>query len=103
MRRLAAQVRPNLPLFRGSLGLPVADQVALRDAELRDWMAKAVLPVFLEANKWTLIALGVLVVLDEINLIAHLAGGRIVTEKVIMALLGATTVQVGAIAYAMAR
>jgi hypothetical protein len=84
-------------------GLSVADQVTLRDADLRDWMAKVVIPAFLTANKWTLFVLGGLVVLDEINLALHLTGDRIITEKVIMTLLGATTVQVGAIAYAIAR
>jgi hypothetical protein len=44
-------------------------------------------------------------VLDEINIATHLIapGDRIITEKVIMALLGATTVQVGAIAAIIAR
>jgi hypothetical protein len=86
-------------------GLSVADRVTLRDADLREWMANRVVPAFLKANGWTLIVLAVLVALDEVNLVLHLvpAGERIVSEKVIMALLGATTVQVGAIALAIAR
>jgi hypothetical protein len=45
------------------------------------------------------------VVLHEFNIALHLitAGERIITEKVIMALLGATTVQVGAVAALIAR
>jgi hypothetical protein len=78
-------------------------QVRLRDADLRDWMARVIIPAFVAANKWTLFALGGLVLLDEINLACHLTGDRIITEKVIMALLGATTVQIGVIAVVMAR
>jgi hypothetical protein len=63
------------------------------------------LPAFLKANGLTLAAVAVLVVLDEINIASHLIapGDRIITEKAIMALLGATTVQVGAIAALIAR
>jgi hypothetical protein len=76
-----------------------------QDADLRKWMADRVIPAFLWANGLTLTALAFLVALDEINIAWHLiaAGDRIITEKVIMALLGATTVQVGVIAAIIAR
>ncbi len=85
--------------------LSVTDQIALQDADLRKWMADLVVPAFLKANGLTLAAVAALVVLDEINIASHLIapGDRIITEKVIMALLGATTVQVGAIAALIAR
>jgi hypothetical protein len=53
----------------------------------------------------TLAALGLLVVLDEVNMALHLVaqGDRIITNQVIMTLLGATTVQVGVIAAIIAR
>jgi hypothetical protein len=81
------------------------DQLRKQDADLRKWMADRVVPAFLKANGLTLAALAVLVVLDEINIACHLIapGDRIITEKVIMALLGATTVQVGVIAALIAR
>jgi hypothetical protein len=88
------------------VGLNVADTVALQDANLRKWMADQVVPAFVRAkNGLTLAALAVLVVLDEVNVAFHLIapGDRIITEKVIMALLGATTVQVGVIAALIAR
>jgi hypothetical protein len=68
-------------------------------------MAESVVPAFLWANGLTLAALAVLVVLDEVNIAAHLIapGDRIITAKVIMTLLGATTVQVGAVAALIAR
>ena len=86
-------------------GISVTDQIALQDADLRKWMVDRVVPAFLKANGLTLIALAVLVVLDEINIASHLIapGDRIITERVIMALLGSTTVQVGAIAALIAR
>lgn len=76
-----------------------------REHELRQWVAEKVIPAFTWANGFTLLALVALVALDEVNLAYHLItpGDRIITEKVIMALLGATTLQVGAIAYAIAR
>jgi hypothetical protein len=50
-------------------------------------------------------AILVLVMLDEINIGWHLVtpGDRIITNQVIMTLLGATTVQVGTIAVIIAR
>jgi hypothetical protein len=93
-------------------GYSIDEQIALhhaalrqQDANLRKWMVDRVVPAFLWANGLTLAALGLLVVLDEINLASHLiaAGDRIIGGQVIMALLGATTVQVGAIAAIIAR
>ena len=76
-----------------------------RDADLRKWMAETVMPAFRWANGLTLVAVGLLLVLDEINIVLHVvtAADRIIPGQVIMALLGATTVQVGAIAYLIAR
>lgn len=85
--------------------MSVADRVTLQDADLRKWMAESVVPAFLWANGLTLAAVAVLVLLDEVNVAAHLIapGDRIISAQVIMALLGATTVQVGAIAALIAR
>ncbi len=86
-------------------GLSVADQVALRTQDLREWMADRVVPAFLWANGLTLAAIGLLVVVDEINLARGIIapGDRIIGGQVIMALLGATTVQVGTVAVIIAR
>ena len=87
------------------VGLSVADQVTLRDADLRKWMAETVMPAFRLANGLTLAVVAVLLVLDEIEIWFRVItpAERIITSQVIMALLGATTVQVGAIAYLIAR
>ena len=78
---------------------------ALKDADLRDWTAKDVIPAFLKTNVATLGAITALAILDEVNIAWDwiAAGDRIISAQVIMALLGATTVQVGAIAVLIAR
>jgi hypothetical protein len=77
----------------------------LNHADLRDWMARFVIPAFLKATVATLIATAALAVLDQGNIALHLIapGERIIGGQVIMALLGATTVQVGTIAVVIAR
>jgi hypothetical protein len=79
--------------------------VEQRDADLREWVAKVVFPAFIKANALTLIALGLLALTDQGNIAVHLITPeeRIIGGQVIMALLGATTVQVGAIAFIIAR
>jgi hypothetical protein len=53
----------------------------------------------------TLVATGEVVLLDEINILFRFVspGDRIITPQVFMTLVGATTVQVGAIAAIIAR
>jgi hypothetical protein len=64
-----------------------------------------IVPAFLWANGLTLGAIGVLWVVDQVYIAFRVIapGDRIITAQVIMALLGATTVQVGAIAANIAR
>lgn len=86
-------------------GLSVSDRIALGDAELRKLMAERMLQTFGWANAVALATTVAFVVLDQVNLALGLipAGNRIVTQQVLMALLGATTVQVGTIAVIIAR
>ncbi len=83
----------------------VADRIAMGDAQMRRTLALQMGSVFAVANVVTLIAFAVLVWLDETNLRAKLIApaDRIITGNVFMALLGATTVQIGTIAVIMAR
>jgi hypothetical protein len=87
------------------VGVSVADHVALQDANLRQSMARGILGTFIGANLVTLAGLSYLAWLDQSNLASKLIapGERIVSGQVIMALLGATTVQVGAIMVIIAR
>ncbi len=68
-----------------------------QDADLRKRVAHWIIGAFIGANVVTLIALGFLAWLDQGDIASKLIepGDRIITEKVIMTLLGATTVQVG--------
>lgn len=86
-------------------GLTVAEHIALRDQGLREKLAYWIIGAFIVANLFTLLALAWLVTLDQSNIRSHMiaAGDRIITNQVIMALLGATTVQVGAIMVIVAR
>ena len=86
-------------------GLSVVDQIAPQDAEQRRAIAARMVQTFLAANVLTLLGVAVLVLLDEFNLLSKLAsaGDRIITHQVIIGLLAATTVQVGAITVIVAR
>jgi hypothetical protein len=93
-----------------SLGLDqVAQQanihVVMQDAAMRQWMARFIVWTLITTNGVTLIVLGILVCLDQHNIAQSLIapGDRIITNQVIMTLLGATTVQVGVIAAIIAR
>jgi hypothetical protein len=84
---------------------PVAERIAQQDADLREWTAIRIVWTFIGGNLVTLAALGALAWLDQKNIERGLImpGERIVTPQVIMTLLGATTVQIGAIAIIIAR
>jgi len=86
-------------------GVSVADQIALQDAGLRKSVAYWIIGVFIVANLVTLAVLSILAHLDQGNIESHLIepGDRIITSQVFMTLLGATTVQVGAIMVIIAR
>lgn len=85
--------------------LSVDDQIKQGDAAARKWMAPVVVGALILGNVVILVGLGVLVRLDQANVVGKVIApaDRIVNSQVIMALLGATTVQVGAIAAIIAR
>ena len=79
--------------------------IAERDADLRDWVAKWVIPFLIGASTVSLLVVGGLAWFDHQDLRGKFItpADRIITSQVIMALLGATTVQVGVIAALIAR
>ena len=83
----------------------VADQIALKDADLRRWLARWVGWTFFTGNIVTLVVIGGLVWLDQRNIEAKTISpdARIIDRQVILGLLGATTVQVGTIAAIIVR
>jgi hypothetical protein len=93
-------------------GYSIDEQIALhhadlrqQDANLRKRVAYWIIGVFIGANLVTMVALGILAWLDQGNIQSKLIapGDRIITSQVFMALLGATTVQIGAIMVIIAR
>ena len=86
-------------------GISVDDEIKRRNASLRERMAYWIIGAFIVANLATVAALGILAWLDQGNIQSKLIapGDRIITSQVFMALLGATTVQVGAIMVIIAR
>jgi hypothetical protein len=101
---LSAQIISE-PISELDSRLSVKDEIALSDANVRRNVALWIMLLFAIVNVFTL---GVLIWLgreDQHDLVRKLItpAGRLVNKDVIIALLGATTVQLGSIAVIMAR
>ncbi|MBA3811392.1 MAG: hypothetical protein H0X27_07075 [Caulobacteraceae bacterium] len=83
----------------------VADKVALGDLDIRKRFARDIIALFIITNIFVMIGLGFVFWQDCIQLATRriVPGDRIIDGKVVMALLGATTVQLGAVIYTIAR
>ncbi len=83
----------------------VQDRIALQDAQMRKALSIWIMVLFAVVNLFTLGFIVWLTFGDRHELKLHLieASGRLVNAQVVMALLGATTVQLGTIAVIMAR
>ena len=103
---------PNIPLpgslvpltaFEGSVS--VAEQIALTDAKVRQHVSYAIAGAFVVANVLTLAGVAYVFHEDNANVIVHAmtAQDRVITPGVVMAIVGATTVQLGALAFTMGR
>ena len=82
-----------------------ADRIAIGDLEIRRTFANRVMVLFALANVFVLIGLYIVFRQDGLQLAAGQVKSteRIVDGKVIMALLGATTVQLGTVIYTITR
>ena len=82
-----------------------ADQVALGDLAIRQTFARSVVALFIGSNIFVLTGLGVVFWQDCLQLAAHQIGPaqRVIDGRVVMTLLGATTVQLGAVIFTIAR
>jgi hypothetical protein len=96
---------PAVQLEDVERGLSVKDRIALGDASIRRQIAIVVLSLFAITNVLSVVFVGVLYYFDQRDIADHLipATARVITPAVVMSLLGATTVQLGAIAVIMAR
>lgn len=82
----------------------VGEQIALRDLGIRERFAATMLRLFAVTNIFVSIALGLVFWMDHAQLAAGLIepADRIIDTRVVITLLGATTVQLGAVIYTMA-
>jgi hypothetical protein len=87
------------------LRLSVAEQIALSDARVRGHVSYAIIIAFVLVNLATMFGLYAVYLDDLANLRLKLetAAERVVTAQVLIALLGATTVQRGSMAVIMAK
>ncbi len=85
--------------------VPVADRIALGDLGIQRRFANTTFILFIVTNLFLLAALGLVFWQESVQLAAGLIGAneRIIDARVVIALLGATTVQLGAVIYTMAR
>lgn len=82
-----------------------ADKIALGEHEIRKRFARDIIGLFVATNVFVMIGLGVVFWQDCVQLAAHriAPADRIIDGKVVMTLLGAATVQLGAVIYTIAR
>jgi hypothetical protein len=95
--------RISLKTLEASIPVNVADLIALSDADLRKIMARAVTAIFIKTN---VVVLGVLIILVIMDIVMIYKGTilpeqRLVDGDILMALVGATTVQLAAIMVAI--
>ena len=81
------------------------DKIALGEHEIRKRFARDIIGLFVATNVFVMIGLGFVFWQDCVQLAAHriAPGDRIIDAKVVMTLLGAATVQLGAVIYTIAR
>jgi hypothetical protein len=95
-----------LSLEEGPFSPPsVADQIALSDARVRARVSYVIIGAFLVVNLATLLGLYLIYLADAAELQAKLVAPnqRVIDSRVVMTLLGATTVQLGSMAVIMAK
>lgn len=96
---------PDVSLNQEVDEFTTADRIAIGDLEIRKNFANRVMLLFAITNLGALIGLAVIFWQDCAQLAAGLTkpADRIIDGKVIMALLGATTVQLGTVIYTITR
>jgi hypothetical protein len=86
-----------------NVAVGVQDRIALSDARLRGWVATAIVVTFVIANGFVLAGVWLMFNQEMAALQAGLykAPDRVITSQLLMALVGATTVQLGALTILM--
>ena len=83
----------------------VAESIALTDARVRAHISYAIAGAFVLANVLTLAGVAYIFHEDNANIVAGLMAkaDRVITPRVVMTIIGATTVQLGALAFTMGK
>lgn len=85
--------------------ISVAERIALTDARVRAHVSYAIASAFVLANVLTLAGVAYMFHVDSLSLAAKVinAQERVITPPVVMSIIGATTVQLGALAFTMGK
>jgi hypothetical protein len=94
-----------VPLSQFEGTVTVAEQIALTDATVRAHVSYAVAGAFVATNLLTAIGVAYIFIQDNANLVASLitTSDRVITPNVVMTIIGATTIQLGALALTMGK
>lgn len=83
----------------------VAESIALTDARVRAHISYAIAGAFVLANILTLAGVAYIFHEDNVNIVSGIMtkADRVVTPNVVMTIIGATTIQLGALALTMSK
>ncbi len=99
--------QPTTPIGLDQFGPngTLAERIALSDARVRQHVSYAIAAAFLLANFLTLAGVAFIFETDNANIIAKVIAPeyRVINANVVMAVVGGTTVQLGALALTMGR
>ncbi len=89
----------------GSVTVSVPDRIALSDARLRTWVAVSIVATFIIANGIVLAGVWLMFNREMVALQGKVydASLRVITSSLLMTLVGATTVQLGALTILMGK
>ena len=92
-QQAATDFASPVPLSAFQETVSVAEQIALTDARVRQHVSYAIAGAFVVANVLTLAGVAYLFHEDNANIVAHVmtAQDRVITPRVVMAIVGATT------------
>ncbi len=95
----------RLGLVAETASLSIGEKIALNDARVRTHVSYAVAGAFVLANMLTLAGVAYIFREDNRNIVAKLItpSERVITSPVVMTIIGATTIQLGALALAMGK
>lgn len=98
-------MRIGVGLYAGREGLTVGEEIALTNSRVRTRVTYVIVAAFVLANALTLAGVAYVFRADNANLLAKIttADQRVITSQVVITLLGATTVQLGAFALIMGK